>query len=218
MDRALERFFRDAVPLSESAVDLSFDAPDRTWGAGLTRPTVNLFLWEIARSDAHLRGGIQQRTNEAGAIERRPSSPVLELHYLITAWANEQRDEHQLLGSLVTAIMSNRYLPEASLPEQLVGARYGMVLATRDKRVPSDFWSALDGRLKPGLQLEVSVPVEVFEWQSTATQADTVSVEAGRIAAPTPARPLSDPPALRRRRANGALVMEGKPAPDADQG
>ena len=75
VDRALERFFRLSGSLSEGSVDLSFDTPDRTWGAGLTRPTVNVFLWEILKSTAIPRAGMEQRRDAAGRIERRPVSP-----------------------------------------------------------------------------------------------------------------------------------------------
>src|SRR5271165_6183714 len=93
VDRALERFLRLSGSLSEQSVDLSFDTPDRTWGAGLTRPTVNVFLWEIIKSSARPRATLEQRRDTEGRIMRRPASPAVELHYLATAWATEQRDE-----------------------------------------------------------------------------------------------------------------------------
>ena len=48
-------------------------------------------------------------------------SPVVDLHYLITAWAAEQRDEHQLLGSVVEWVLSHPKLPPETLPEPLEG-------------------------------------------------------------------------------------------------
>ena len=62
VDESLEAFFRAVVPLSATDVDVSFDAPDRDWSAKLSRPTVNVFLWDIRRSATRSR-----RT-------RRPSS------------------------------------------------------------------------------------------------------------------------------------------------
>jgi hypothetical protein len=213
VDRAIDRYLRTEVPLDERAVDVSFDAPDRTWGAGLTRPTVNVFLWEIISSEALRTGGLEERHNAVGAVERRLPTPQVELHYLVTAWTNEQRDEHQLLGSVLTAVLAKPELPEGTLPEPLPKGRYGVALASRDKRPPADFWSALDGRLKPGLQLAVTMPLDAFAWQPTATPADTVSVAAEQTKRPdpstTPAR-QDEQPVLRRRRANGALVMEGR--------
>jgi Pvc16 N-terminal domain len=219
VDRAVERFLREIVPLDEGAVDVSFDAPDRTWGAALTRPAVNVFLWEVARNPAYLRAGMQQRKAPEGAIERRPATPVVDLHYLITAWATELADEHQLLGSVLTSVLAHNRLPDQVLTDTLAGVRVGMALAPYEKRVPGEFWSALDGRLKPGLQLELNLPVEVFEWQATAQPAESVAATVGRLAdradhANTSHRDTeAEPPALRRRRSGGALVMEGRPEP-----
>ncbi len=214
VDRAVEQFLRQAVPLAENAVDVSFDAPDRTWGAGITRPTVNIFLWEVTRNPAAAIAGLQQRRGPDGRVDRRPSAPVVDLHYLITAWASEQRDEHQLLGSILSCILAHSALPASALPEALSGTSWiSMALATHEKRAPGEFWSALDGRLKPGLELELSLPFEVFSWRPAAVPAEsigiTISPMPGLVTANSSAG-ADDGPPLRRRRVNGALVMEGR--------
>jgi hypothetical protein len=217
VDRAIDRYLRSEVPLDERAVDVSFDAPDRTWGAARTRPTVNVFLWEITSSETFKTRGLEQRHNEAGDVERRPPTPQIELHYLVTAWANELRDEHQLLGSVLRAVLAQPKLPEELLPEPLPKGRYGVALASRDKRPPADFWSALDGRLKPGLQLAVTIPLDAFVWRPTATPVDTVSVATEPMKPPSkPPEGKEEEPALRRRRASGALLMEGRRATEDD--
>jgi hypothetical protein len=215
VDRAIEQFLRQAVPLPENSVDVSFDAPDRTWGAAITRPTVNIFLWEVTRNPAFSQAGLLQRRGPDGRVERRPTNPVVDLHYLITAWAAEQRDEHQLLGNILTCVLAHAVLPASSLPEQLAETSWiTMGLATHEKRSPGEFWSALDGRLKPGLELELSLPLDVFRWEPAATPAESVGVAFG----PMPERDglaAAEPepePQLRRRRVNGALVMEGRAA------
>jgi hypothetical protein len=179
VDRALEEFLRGRVPLSPHAVDVSFQAPDKTWGAALTRPTVNVFLWDVNRHSGYAKTGLQERVNPAGKVERRPANPVVDLGYLVTAWATERRDEHELLGTVLACVLAHRFLPEEFLPEPFVGARCGLSLAPADRRVPGEFWSALDGRLKPGLQLQVALPIEVFAWQPTATAAEEVGLTVG---------------------------------------
>jgi hypothetical protein len=221
VDRAVERFLRQAVPLAEATVDVSFNAPDRTWGAGLTRPAVNVFLWEVTRNPSFQRSGMQQRIADDGAIQRRPATPVVDLHYLVTAWATELADEHQLLGNILTSILAHRRLPEEVLPDSLAGTRIGLHLADADKRVPGEFWSALDGRLKPGLQLELNLPLEVFEWAATAPPAEEVAAQVVRQARAghgevQPSRAREDP-VLRRRRLGGAVVMEGRTAPASSE-
>jgi hypothetical protein len=218
VDRAVEQFLRREAALAEATIDISFDAPDRTWGAARTRPTVNCFLWEIIRNPGHLGSGIQRRMSSDGAIERRQAPPVVDLHYLITAWASEYRDEHQLLGTVLRSILANRVLPPEVLPAALGNAKCGIALSPYDKHVPGEFWSALDGGLRPGLQIEISLPIEVFAWQPTAAPAETVGISA----APIEREPLPtagvQPNALRRQRSGGALVMEGRPEGDPDTG
>lgn len=208
VDKALEGFLRRVAPLPEDAVDVSFHAPDRTWGAGLTRPTTNVFLWEISRNSGVLRAGLEHR-NHDGHIERRPATPIVDLNYLVTAWATEIEDEHRLLGSVLGGILANSQIPDDLLPDPLTGHRCGVSLAPPDTQVPGEFWSALDGRLKPGIQVTVSLPFDVFEWTPTATPAESVAVGLDALA---PRRPPTPPaPTTRRRRINGALVMEGRP-------
>ncbi len=158
LDRALEEFLRARVPLSTHAVDISFQAPDKTWGAALSRPTVNVFLWDVASHSGYLKTGMQQRVNPAGSIERRPLNPVVDLGYLVTAWATERRDEHELLGSVLRCVLAHHVLPDEFVPDQFNGARCGLSLAPADRRMPGDFWSALEGRLRPGLQAQLAVP------------------------------------------------------------
>jgi hypothetical protein len=217
VDRAVEQFLRQAVPLPDNAVDVSFDAPDRTWGAAITRPTVNIFLWEVTRNPSVAHAGLQQRRGPEGRVERRPTPPVVDLHYLITAWAAEQRDEHQLLGAILACVLSHTVLPASSLPEALAETSWiTMSLAAHEKRAPGEFWSALDGRLKPGLELELSLPLDVFTWQPTAVPIASVGVGLGRMTEGSPATGsgtgAESPPSFQRRRVNGALVIEGRAA------
>lgn len=218
IDRALEQHLRERVPLPESSIGVSFDAPDKTWGAALNRPTVNIFLWNLAKSGTSTASGIEMRHGSAG-IERRWTNPTVELHYLITAWATELRDEHQLLGDILQTILTHRQLPEDLVPADVAAGACSLNLAGADEHVPGEFWSALGGRLKPGLQLRLSVPVELYQWAPTAPVPDSVEVDVDprpgrRIAAqPSPPRwaaaPTNSPQRVRRVRA--AIVEEQGP-------
>ena len=59
LDESLETFLRAEVPLSAKAVDLSFEAPDSDWGAGVTKPTVNLYLWDVRRNVEGAQSGFE---------------------------------------------------------------------------------------------------------------------------------------------------------------
>ena len=76
---------------------MSFEAPDRDWSAKLTRPTVNLFLWDIRRSTERARPG-SRRLERDGRLVRRLPLPRVELRYLVTAWTSDHGDERALLA------------------------------------------------------------------------------------------------------------------------
>jgi hypothetical protein len=222
VDRALEEFLRIRVPLSSHAVDISFQAPDKTWGAGLTRPTVNVFLWDVSRHAGYLKTGMEVRRTEAGATERRRTNPVVDLGYLVTTWATERRDEHELLGSILECLLAHPAVPKEFLPERFANARCGLSLGPPERRMPGEFWSALEGRLRPGLQVQVALPVAVFEWQGTAKPAEQLDLAARPVprggarktrltaGAERDTGEGTGDAGLTRRRRNGALVMEGR--------
>jgi hypothetical protein len=218
IDQAVEQLLRVGVPLPASSIDVSFAAPDRAWGSSITRPTVNAFLWDVKRNVQHAQSGWVESTID-GKLSRRPTSPVVELRYYVTAWASQGRDEHQLLGGVLRCVLRNGVVPRELVPELLGDTDIILQLATADDRGrPSDFWSALDGQLKPGLELRLILDVDAFEFEEAAEPATII--EAQVIAPPAePGAPPSQgfppaptnrrvPPTTRGRR-GAAVVSEG---------
>lgn len=215
IDRALEQFLREQVPLPESSIGVSFETPDKAWGAALNRPTVNVFLWDLSRSSQTALTGLDQRHGDGG-IERRLVNPTVDFQYLITAWATEVRDEHQLLGSILQSVMAKGQLPDGAVPAGVIEGPGKISLAPAGDRVPGEFWSALGGRLKPGLQLTVTAALPVHAWQATA--APPTSIDVGidpSMAAPAPPVPAAtarwvatEPSTPRRLRRTGTVTRE----------
>ncbi len=162
LDESLEAFLRAAVPLPKREIDISFDAPDRDWSARVSRPTVNLYLWDVRRNLDQREGGMEVVYDEAGRPQRRPPLPRVDCRYLVTAWTSEVRDEHSLLGAALGAFLLHPVIE----PRYLAGPYAGVVpvptleIAASDGRDNSDFWSALGGQLKPGLDLVVTATVD----------------------------------------------------------
>jgi hypothetical protein len=222
VDEALEALLRLAVPLPEPVADISFAAPDKTWGASVTRPTVNVFLWHIRRNQVLSSTGLGQRYSDGEHALRRPTDPVVDLRYLVTAWASDERDEHQLLGSVLRCVLANASLPTGVLSGPLAEAPFvKLALAGDEARATGEFWTSLDGRLKPGLQVVVTLPVAVFEWLPAGPPASAVSLaakpfrssptpgsEGGKVATGNVLGAGQEP--LRRRRSGGVLTMEGR--------
>ena len=75
------------------------------------------------------------------------------MRYIITAWATEYRDEHELLGSVLRCVLRHPVLPTdvaAGLPDEIGNVRLTLAVDDHDTR---DFWSALEGRVKPAIEL-----------------------------------------------------------------
>jgi hypothetical protein len=162
LDESLAAFLRAAVPLSPRDVDVSFAAPDRDWAARVSRPTVNLYLWDVRCNLDERDGGMELVRGDDGRPQRRPPLPRVDCRYLVTAWTAEVHDEHALLGHTLAALLLHTTLHERYLLGSLAAVRPlpAMQVAAGDGRENSDFWSALGGQLKPGLDLVVTATVD----------------------------------------------------------
>jgi hypothetical protein len=161
IDASLEAFLRAVVPLPKRDVEVAFDAPDRDWGTGITKPTINLYLWDVRRNLDEREAGMTLADEDGRRVRRRPD-PRVDCRYLVTAWTTETRDEHALLGRVLTAVLQHGELPGEHLHGAYAEVRPlpRLSIGTADERDQSDFWSALGGQLKPGLDLTVTATVD----------------------------------------------------------
>lgn len=161
LDEALSAFLRATVPLDPADVQVTFDAPDRTWSSRLDGPSVNLFLWDVRRSENRARQGITETFDDEGNVRRRAAAPWFDLHYLVSAWANDVRDEHRLLGRVLLACLGEGRISPAFLPAGLAAtAPPQLAIPPASRRPGGDPWGALDGQLKATLDLVVSTELD----------------------------------------------------------
>jgi Pvc16 N-terminal domain len=162
LDQSLEAFLRAEVPLSARQVEVAFDAPDDDWRARVAKPTVNLFLWDVRQNLKERHAGMTIGEDQDGKRFRAPPKPRVDFRYLVTAWTTEVRDEHQLLGAVLATLLLHPDLPEAYLQGAFAPVRPipTLTAAQPDGEESTDFWSALGGRLKPGLDLVVTATVD----------------------------------------------------------
>ncbi len=177
VDSGLEKLLRSRLPLPEELGDVSFDAPSGTWSAQLSRITVNLFLYDVQRSSLPSAPSIRAMADGSG--QRRRPQPMVQLGYLVSAWAGSPRDEHQLLGDVVSLLAGIDTLPDDVLPPGL-DPPVRLALGDSDNRA-REIWSASGGTLKASCSLMATVPADTFDWEIEPPHVDRISAMASRM-------------------------------------
>lgn len=181
VDAGLERLVRARLPLPEEIGDVSFDPPTGTWSAQLSRITVSFFLYDVQRS-THPSRSTMTRTPDGGSLQRRVPQPMVQLSYLVSAWAGSPRDEHQLLGDLVSLFAAADHVPLEFFPTP---PSTSVSLSIGDDRsLPRELWTAAGGQLKASTTLQVDVGADSFDWKTAPPPVDQVVAMADRLERP----------------------------------
>lgn len=85
LDQTLKQFLIQKVPLDPAEVNINFEAPDREWAASQSKPTVNLYLYDL-RENHELRSYEWNVERSHGTATRKKAPTRLDLSYLITVW------------------------------------------------------------------------------------------------------------------------------------
>jgi hypothetical protein len=162
VDQGLERYLREVLPLPEETGDIAFETPTGNWSATLSRLTVNLFLYDISRA-ANSMHSSTRRVDENGKAERRPPQPVVDLNYLVSAWAGSPRDEHQLLGDVLNRLAAKSTLPPEHLTVPL-SSNVQLVICEDQTNRAREIWTAAGGQLKASFTLRATVASDAVDW------------------------------------------------------
>jgi hypothetical protein len=160
LDATLEQYLRGEVPLDDR-IDVAYEPPDDEWRGRVTRPTINLFVWDIRRNQAESHAGVSVVEQENSRVHRA-APPRIDFRYLITTWTSEVRDEHQLLGAILIACLRQQIIPERYLQGALaeVDPAPRIQVARFDGAESSEFWSSMGGQLKASLDVIVTATVD----------------------------------------------------------
>lgn len=177
VDAALEKLLRTRLPLAEEYGDVSFDVPNATWSAQLSRITVNLFLYDVQRSNQPSRS-VTTRPGDGPAMRRRPQ-PMIQLGYLVSAWAGSPRDEHQLLSDVVSLLTGLELVPSDLVSPDLTSSV--QLLLGDERSTGRELWTAAGGTLRPAVCLRATVAADTFDWEVTPPQVERISAMAERM-------------------------------------
>jgi Pvc16 N-terminal domain/CarboxypepD_reg-like domain len=173
LNETIKRMLVEGVPLDTSEIDVVFEAPTAEWSSSLARPTINCYLYHIAENqelrhanwetdragEAHKNG-----SHPAHLVQRRRTPFRLDVHYLITAWANEVEDEHRLLWRAISALIKYKIIPQEQLYGELGKQEWPVPVKIAQPEMvlknPSDFWSSMETHMKPSVTVAVTLPLD----------------------------------------------------------
>jgi hypothetical protein len=166
VDKALRTFVTSA-PGAREGLEVVFDSPSRKWQGALTStPTINFCLFDV-KEDAKQRqiGQTPVRNERNRIIGFQPPPVIYKLSYIASAWAgmDDPLEDHELLGWLLFTFAGLKQLPPSTLTGSL--ARWGVAYLTVcqpaiDARPTPQALSALNGEVRPTLEIVVSAPVQ----------------------------------------------------------
>jgi hypothetical protein len=164
LDGALRRLLEaELADHGFDGVRVSFEAPTNQWAAGLTSPTVDLFLYDLREAADVPAGDWSEHRGNGPARLERPALRV-ECAYAVTAWTREAEDEHRLLSQTLAILLAYTRLPDRVLGERLAEAAAGQgPIMGRVGQPKSDrkaeFWTAVGGRYRVSLDYVVTLSI-----------------------------------------------------------
>ena len=165
LDEVLRQLLIRELPVKNGEVDIAFDLPKREWSSRVSRPTLNLFLYDLRENNTLRQPEWQIERHADGTATKRRSPVRMDLHYMITAWAADPGDEHRLLTRTLMALFRFPELPDDLLPESLQDQPVPIPIRAAQHdllRTPADVWSALDNELRPAIACVITLALNPY--------------------------------------------------------
>lgn len=160
LDDVLKQLLIRELPVKNGEINIEFDQPKREWSSRLSRPTLNLFLHDLRENNTLRQTEWQITRNGDGSTTRRRTPARVDLHYMITAWAEDVGDQHSLLSRTLMALLRFPILPDDLLPETLRDQPMPIPIRLAEQealRNPADIWGAMDNELRPAITCIVTL-------------------------------------------------------------
>ena len=165
LDETLKQLLIQKAGLDPSEVDISFEIPTRDWSTPVTRPTVNLYLFDI-RENRQLREmdwDVEPRGN--GQVAKRRIPLRVDVSYMVTCWTSVAEDQHRLLWRVLETFFRNSPLPDdilqGDMQRLLRPARTEVAQPDGILKNVSDFWGALENQLRPAINVVITLELDL---------------------------------------------------------
>jgi hypothetical protein len=192
LDETIRQLLIEELPIKNGEIDVSFDQPKREWSAKLSKPTVNLFLYDLRENNVLRQHQWERLANgDNGAngnhLARLKRSPMrVDCLYMLTTWANDPADEHRLLTRSLLALFRFPTLPPGRLVGTLRNPPFDIQarLASHDRLTnPAEVWSSLDNELRPSVPYIVTLALDPWT-EVIGPVVRTLTVRSGQAEAP----------------------------------
>lgn len=163
LDETIKNFLIQKTPLNQAEVDISFDVPNKEWSGSISKPTINIYFYDIREnlsySASHSDWSLE-RDPQTGKMVKSRKGIRYDLSYLITAWTPNVEDEHRLLWYVLSTLSRHDFIPADVLEKPLDEQPYPLTTKIAHPegilRNVADVWTALDNQLKPVLPYVVT--------------------------------------------------------------
>ena len=168
LDETIRQLLIAEMPVKNGEIEISFDQPKREWSARQSRPTLNLFLYDV-RENNTLRQHQWERLpgNGKDGLAHLKRTPFrVDCTYMLTTWASVPEDEHRLLTRCLLTLFRFPVLPDDRLIGELRNPPFEIqaVLARHDRLTnPAEVWSALDNEIRPSVSYLITLALDPWK-------------------------------------------------------
>lgn len=196
LDETIRQLLIAEMPVKNGEIEISFDQPKREWSARLSKPTLNLFLYDVRENNVLRQHQWEQLPANASDprahLKRLPFR--VDCTYMLTTWATIPEDEHRLLTRGLLALFRFPILPEDRLVGSLRNPPFDIQahLASHDKLInPAEVWSALDNEIRPTVSYIVTLALDPWK-EITSPLVFTRTLRTGQATQLSRSRQITD--------------------------
>jgi len=163
LDETLRQLLIEDLPVKNGEIDIQFDQPVREWSARLSKPTVNLFLYDVRENNRLRQHQWQQVRSDNGSVTQKRTPMQVDCLYMLTTWGNDPADEHRLMTRAMMVLFRYPTIPDDRLVGSLQHPPFPVQtqLARHDRLTnPAEVWSALDNELRPSVNYLVNLALD----------------------------------------------------------
>jgi hypothetical protein len=164
LDRTLEKLLYERGRINKGDVDIAFDTPTSEWSTRLSRPTINLWSYDL-RENVRLRSMEMYRQVTQNIVNQQVAPRRIDTSYLVTAWARKVEDEKQLLWRALAALMQVPILDpsacEGTLKNQPVDIPLIIANMSEHPVNLTDLWSVLGNQMKLGFTFVTTLSLDI---------------------------------------------------------